>query len=766
MLFLIANGEPRPNILTEPKNESYHIRWARYCLGQCNNFYHNRYINKIKLNKSFFMGQQWILEEDTESFLKDDTNQARNRLTLTNNVITPIVNQYRGNASRMQINAQVKASSPMARNRRNDSLGEMLFKSRVANQPDNPYGKGMREKYPIGKTPIETEQIFDNMFVDTYVRDMNLLVKFISENNRLSAMQPRVAEEICYSGIGVIKGYEYSGNQVFRNIESENFFWDRSGMEYDLSDSAFMGDVYYLAPSEIFEKAPDLSAEEKKAIENYAIQYRSMGVVTGTTNSLNSQLNKYEVGGRVPVFDVYWRDGEEIEYGYVLDKFGYPYFTRINYVYEGEEKARYTDKDLIQVDSVWAKKYLKGKKKTKIFREIIHSCEIIPKEIMAQSSPDKDMRKFRDIALSWGPIPYQEVNSLDYVKAKFPYKAYCWGYVDGETMSPLDLAIHPQRFINRVLSITENQVNNSGGTNIFYDKSMVDPQTGESELLRNINQSKPVGMRANGRGMQNAVMPYDRNIKSGTMTLLEVTNIMKQYLQDTTGVNEAMQGGADNPDQLVGVTQLMIQRGSLVQEPFYNAIREVFLGCYQMMASVGKRIYADNERELSIAVGDSGAQVIRITKEMKNEEFSCFVKFSNPEEMLVDKANAELLNLRQLGLIDDPRVAELWGRSTPEDVASAVRAFSKEKIEMARINDEKQSENAKQMQDWQNQQLAAQKNEAFEQQARQDITELGDRKQRLNEIYAKALSKVAQNNPVAQKQIIGANTQLMRESVV
>ena len=768
MIFLITFGEQRPNILQkEEKGEEYHGKWARYCVGQANNYLHTEFVNKIKLNKAFYKNRQWIMDEDTESFLKDDTNTSRNRLALKNNIIQPLVEQYRGNAIRMNINAKVKAVSPQAVNRRDQQLNETLFLSKIANKPGNPFGEAMKKKHAIGDNEHETERIFDNLWSDTYVRDMNYLLTYISDLNRLPSYQPRIAEELCFSGISVMKTYEHGGSQLFDIMESENFWWDRSNKLYDLTDCEFMGDIHYLVPTEIFEKNPNLDDFAREAIEKFSRMYSKIGASVSGSNSTSSQLNKYELGGRVPVFNSYWKDGEEIEYGYVSDKFGYPYFTRINYVYEGESFPRYTTKDLIKVDNERSKRILKGKLSKKIFREVIRYCSFVPKEILATADSDNTKKdKYYDLVIDYGALPFQETKNIDYTRAQFPFKAYCWGYVDGETISPIDVAIDPQRFINRILSVAENQINNSGGVNIAYDKSMIDPSSGEDELTRNIHQSKPIGIMAKGRGMQNAIMPYDATVKQGTIGLFNVAETMKKFLQDTTGVNDALQGNAQGGDPLVGVTQLMIQRGSLIQEPFYNAIREIYLQCFQSAATMGKKIYCDNDRELSIAVGDDGARVFKVTKEMNLEDFAVFVKFENGDEAMAAAANQELIFLKQNGLIDDGRLAELWGRSSPDGVASAMRAFQKEKEEMARMKGKADAAQAQSMQAMIEQQQNQQRHDLYEQQAREDITNLNNHKNQVDLTYAKALGKIAQSNPYAQNQILSANERMQNQKLV
>ena len=48
-------------------------------------------------------------------------------------------------------------------------------------------------------------------------------------------------------------------------------------------------------------------------------------------------------GGKIPVYEVYWKDVEKKEYGWVMDDFGYPQYVMIN-----DSESKYTDKDLIE----------------------------------------------------------------------------------------------------------------------------------------------------------------------------------------------------------------------------------------------------------------------------------------------------------------------------------------------------------------------------------------------------------------------------------
>lgn len=759
MLFLVTDAQIRPNMLEDTKDKDYHLKFGRYCIGQANNQRHVDYVEKIRLNKDFFKGYQWQFAEDLEAFFKDDTNQNRNRLKVIDNIIKPMINAYKGNAIRMNINARVKSISPKAKDRRDQKLEALRFFSKVANQSDNPFKDDLKAQYPIGNSDGETEDIFDNIYIDSYVENMNYLLDFVSQLNRFDAKQPILAESLGLAGIAIMKDTEYNGHQRFNFVEPDNFFFDRSGKEPNLSDAEYMGEVFYLTPSEIFEIAPELSDDDRKGIEMYSRQFHKTNTEFGTSLRRNSQSNKYDSGGRVPVFYTYWRDTSRHEYGYVKDQFGYPYLTRINYTYEGEDKPRYTDDDLIQMNTAKAKKILKGKLKTWLMTDTIRYINFVPKEVLASvSAANEDKSKLWDIILDWGVQEYQETNELDPNNCEFPYKCYCWAYIDGEILTPIDDAINPQRMINRMKSIAENQINNSRGAGIFYDKSMVDAQGGEDELLRNMNQSKPVGINAKGRGIQNAVTTYDSTVKNGTMVMYNIVEQFKNDVNQSTGLNEALKGESTGSDQLVGVTELMIQKGSLLQEPFYNALVEVYLQCYQAIATRGKRIYADNEREFTMAVGDNGFKTLKITKDMKMEDFRCFIKRENTDDILINAGNQLLLQYLQFQLIDQDQYAMLFNRSSPDEIAAAMRKNAKDKREIARVQkgeEEKQNQMVQEQMEGENEQ---QQRQLHEMEAKQDINMLGERQQRMKEIYAKQLGHL-KDNPAAANQILEANKQ-------
>lgn len=765
MFELIPISQTRPSILEKNKDQTYHCDFARYCLGQANNQLHNEWLWKIQKNKRFYKGDQWVDSEDVDTFLKDDDNQDRNRLSIVQNIIRPMVNSYRGNAIRMNINFQVKSISPQVVNRRETKLNEMLNLTKIANKPGNPFGEAIKKNFPVGNNEGETIATFNNTYVDGYVKDMNELAKYVSERNKFTNKQSFLAMNLAFTGLGVMNYFEYGGQQQFRVVPSEMMFWDRSCREEDFKDASFVGEIEQMWPAEIFEMYPDIEDTDRTAIENYS-SYFSTTNNSGSSSSVNGTFNS---NGRVPVFKVYWQDGQQEEYGYVKDSYGYDYLTKINYTYENEEKPRYTDKDLVKANSAKARDLYKkwgGKLSGKLHYDVMRMAVIVPKEIIGSCDDNlQKQNKYNDIVLDWGISPYQETENLEYQTVKYPYKFSTWAYVDGEVMSPIDDAIDPQRFINRVWSMAENQLNNAPGTSIIVDESMVNDQ---SEVLRSWNQSKPIFVNAKGRGTQNAVTQVSgMQNTNAALGMFNVIEAMKSSVKETTGLNDALQGNTvgSGQDQLVGVTELMIQRGSLLQEPFYNAITSVFEQSFDAIVSVGKRIYIDNDRAIAIAVGDDGAKLLRLSQDLRTEDFRCFTKRENSDEMLVNAANQQLLTFKQLGMLDDKSVAKLWGRSTPDDVANALREYAQQNEELTKMNQQQQQQDQNQVAE-QAQQEQAQQNDAIQQaQAKEDQKYAVDKHVELQKENLKALSKLAPKSRQAENMIINSANSLQNQTI-
>jgi hypothetical protein len=646
------------------------------------NHAYRRYLDKCLVNWSFFKGGdgQWIFDEDIEAFFLDESGDIRNRLKWTKNVIKPMVQQYIGNAIRLAYDAKAQCISDFVINKREKELANIASMHKLADKTTF-FSQAIKDSMGLSDTYQESEEKFYNLFVEEYEEDLNNLIEYVTNDININELKVQITRNLALSGLGIYKGFE-SGEKY--NAEATNplfFFWDMSAKKPDLTDAEFMGEWYYMDSPSIFENWNHLTKDQRNVIEAYGKNDNK--TIHKVINGIYTQA-----GGKVPVYEAYWKDVEKKDYGWVEDEFGYPFYTLIN-----DPDSKYKDKDLIEPQTEKHKDEMGKKKKQSIYVDILRYCILIPREEVGGGEGD--------IVLEYGVVPYQQKNFNDPANVKFPYKCYTWTYDRGEILTPLDDVIDPQRFLNRTLSVIESHMTNMRGTGTVISKGAVDARDGEQDLVRNMNASKPIFVDTDRVGsVQNAVGQYGTNIGPGTLQMFQVIKEVQTSIQDVTGVNEAMTGTQGGSDALVGVVEAQIQRGSLVQEPFYWALTSVLSQAYEHIANVAKSIYYDNPRRLSMMVGDKGMQRIEITKDHLLQDYRIFVKRSESEEQAEQAGNTLLFTLLQAGMIEQDMFANLFGRATPDRIADALRKKARLQSQMQADSDKAQIQGQQQgMQD-------------------------------------------------------------------
>lgn len=686
MLFLIRTQQNKPDRITTAeidKDSQYHVNYARWVIGDGLSIKQHEYLENYNRNKAFYKNNQWLNPEDKEAFFIDEGGHDRHRIKVTKNYIQPMVEQYRGNAERMTFDVKAQSISPLAKSRR-DSMLNKLLNYRDAAEQNPEFGTYLKkEGFPIEDTEEATISKFDNMYVDNYIIAINRLIRYVKEVNDLDKYKKILAGDIALAGIGIMKPFHYAGEWRYSRVLPDRFGWDRGATEQNLSDSEYFYEFTYDMASNIYERHQAIQSYEREAIETYVSQ------VVNRTAGL-----AYDVGYRVPIYKAVWRDIVSDTYGYVEDDLKQRILARINYISESEDVPKYTMKDVISIDKLtkYQKRVLRGTSTHKLYVDLWRYCEFIPNEILSISINSRTHgTSLRDIVLDYGIIPYQEPNLYSPTNMAPPYKVGTWSYMDGEVLSPVDVVINPQRMINRFLSVMEQQINISGGSAPVYDKDLIGTSEDEDNIEIKMKRGEPIGVYAKGKGVQNAVGKYDSGIKEGTLVFANLIDNFKSGIEEITGVNEGLKGQTSGPDQLVGVMQLMIQRGSILQEPFYAAIMEIFKGCYQSAISSGKRFYIDNETELVDIVGIESAEVIKLSKDMRGESFRATLKRSidpDTERVYVDQ---QLIQWIQYGLIDQGTAAMLYGRANQDEAIMEMRGFQKRFAEQKRKAAQEQS---------------------------------------------------------------------------
>ena len=675
-IFIGYADRPERTIQASKKNEDYHIKHGRWCVYHSNNERHREFLQLVDRNRNFyFPNKQWKVEEDFANFLMDSSGQTTNRIKVEMNYIQIMANQFIGNVCRMGVRSSAQCFSPMAKVRKEEKLNEMLLWYDVSKNATPEMTQMIQANMPIGESEMETAQKFGNFYVDDFVKGINALLKYSESVNNVNTLKREVAESMAISGLAVIKPEVYSGDYRLRWIQPERFFWDREARKYDLSDAAFMGEYEEAMLTDIYERSEYLDNKTKQDIELFKARHGAHAA--GKPD-------------RLRVYKVFWRDVSIDKWGYIKDEFDDIVFERIDYVHPDEDEPRYTMKDVLDAKELnpYQQKVVRKEKGKSIrigYTDQWRFVEFVPREWLGNliKDPNKKTSDYNDLVLDYGVVEYQEPNVYSPFNMESPYKVGFYIYADGFVYSPLCIAINPQRIANRMMSVVENMFNNAHGSGTLLAEEAVNKsQYTAAQIQLRMKRNEPVIVpAAMFGGIQNTVGSYDSNIGQGASSFIDTAGMFLQSIEKLTGVNEAMKGQMERPDQLVGTMQLMIQKGTVVTERYYSAIRELFRQCYQAVATSGKRFYINEKPQLVSLVGDKEADVIELTKDMMLEKFRVSVELTADEQSERQFVDSMLVQFMQIGLIDKGRFSNLVGRGSIDDMYYALREHTKEILE-------------------------------------------------------------------------------------
>lgn len=650
----------RPNRLRDVKDETYHAEYAKYCIGSYERSFHYNLVNKYIINSAFYKGEQWIFDEDLDAFFMDESGDVRNRIKIVHNIVKPYVEYLRGSVVRMDINFKIDSISREAKVRRDNALRKLMLLHKTMTETSVETASFLKNKYSLGDSENETVDSFNNLYIDTYAKRMKDFVKFVAEyENDFEALKNELAENLALSGLGILKEDDRNGKQLFETVKPTNFGFDLSARKRDLSDSQFFFDFDLVSPVDILEEFPNIDPYERQLIESITVS----GVPS--FHNVSDFYFGYDIN-KAPKYNVYWQDVEIRRHAAVLDKFG-------NAILADMEEGKYTDKDIIPKSKLknyieenrWIETVLQNKPERDIPVDSVRFAKIIP----AQYTNNL----VEDIILDYGIRPYSSLYSFGRKKLNFPYICFSYAYIEGEIISPVDALISPQRYLNRVLSVAESHINNSRGSGMIIDGDTITDGDGIEGVQRNMNQSKPVVLYAQ-KQLNNAVVPYDSTVKSGTLTMFNIANQIKAMADDTTG-GSAIKGEGGAYRVSVGALEQNLNQGTVLQESYFYALTKIIFRGYDAILNRGKRIYISNGRTISIIVGDDEYISFKLTKDYEAEEFKLKVERAASAREQSEYANNMLMLLLDKKLIDGKIFAKYYGNAGIQEIGMAIREY-------------------------------------------------------------------------------------------
>jgi len=685
---LVPVSRPNMAVPASQKGEKYHGLMGRHLLAGMNAGPIQRmHAKSIAAEKAY--NDEIVTEQDIDGFLMDESRNARNRVMWDFNMVKPIVEQYRGSMIQSQFNASVQTvSKSHARTRRQNGMARKMLMHNIAGT-SSLMKRAIGEPNGVGKTLQETMGMYENTFEDGYVRAANHLL----EQAALMCDPDRYKSEdaMRFALCGILAEIERDMGSYIRTerIHPRDFIYDTNCKLPDFSDAMFLG-VAPLMPMPRIAKLWNIDKAKLQAIESAIKTHASAPYAGGGSTGFDLMSQN-----AVRVASMYWIDTTSCTFGYINGDGDVPTLVKVG---EKDEYGKeYSENDLINPPKSELTERTFGKNKTaRRDIECPHYIDFVPWEYMSGSSSNKDTaRRYKDgeltdLILDYGVYPLVEYNPFDIDKCELPIKATCFALAAGEVVSPVQAVLQPNRFIARVLGAMEEQFNASEGKTPFVDMDLVDTSLTIDDVDVYRKMGRTVPMRAGGRGVQNAIGYADGTPGSGTYAMLQIVQAAQDLTRTITGVHAPLTGESQK-DQLVGVTEILVQRGALMQEGFYDAIGDLYLRRYRFLATAGFQYYLQRPDVLSDMIGEDDLLHIYMSEDFAMERMNATVKRDNPERTRRQAANAWLDQLLQIGLIDRKKYFDLYNRSYIEDVAPALRQYAAE-LEQAEMESARQQQ--------------------------------------------------------------------------
>lgn len=643
----------RPSPFTSNKDVSYYVNCARYyAYISLNDVRRAAWLVMANQIEFFLRYQQWEHPEDAQVFLNDGRKTPR--LKLTKNIIEQMAQQFRGNVARMNFDAKAEAYSQRAVIRQQMDLTELLASYDFLNQMP----KEMQGQMAVGMgIPQEQEQgikeFYEN-YQDALVQSINYLLESLEvENDINGTIKKLLGENLVIGGVSaaVINNFNlYGGKLEVSVIPYANVLFDHNAIYSDMRDAAFLGHVEYYTPQQIKSLYPKTAAHSleamQQAINNNALNSGASDsyFYNGGYNPVNAIKDKQE---RVPVVQMVWFDNDEEEFAWV-EVNGEPQFVNLL----AYAKANPELKEVKIVDAPEGAIADSGF----AYPRTLRYTKFIPYELVGDP---KLMVKVNplvvpDIVLDYGEFPFVSKDAEGGYTMTNPYSISCWWWNQGSISVPLYDAVDINRLTNRALSVFENHLSTAGGSGLAYDKTALDGDKDEAEanIYEATKSGYPVGLNAKRHGIGNMMMPYNFGINEGTFNILRSAGELQALANNYVGINDPLMDMANGGAPMLGVIQLLVQKGTLIQEPYYEALRSCMLGVYKFLADIGKNMYSYYDKSLVIKVGDTGLRAIKISKDAMLDYFRINVVQDNVKEVRKQIVFQIINLLYEKGIID------------------------------------------------------------------------------------------------------------------
>lgn len=675
----------KPNILQPAgkKDAKYAAEMFHALVSKADPFVINRMRAHGCVNQDFSSGNQWVTDEDVTTFLSDGSTKTNSRIMVTINMIKNAKEKHRATASKTIYTAEAIPITPRWTTRRDASRAQYLQMFTDAQSSPN-MKNALSSFVPFGRTEQESALIHDNAYVDGVKQGVTGILKTYSAQESFNSpiLHQREAADFFHYGITGTHFKVHQQHVKPELLRIEDFIWDTNAKEPDLSDAEFMGCGSLMNPTQIFERY-DVSKEDRARIVSAASDNFCPPVNTTTVSTTGTNQNGNPIA---QVFCMYWRDVSYQKFGYVMGENDVPELVCIDHIGPDDdpnEKPAYTEKDCIDPPNrPSVQRAFKGKKTRIKTVEVVRFVDILPWEYLLGSdntqTSDVKAEDRMDIVLDHGVCELQEYDALETSSIKFPIKVVTWDMANGHIVAPCTDLISPQRLFNRSLAVAENQLAMSGGKALIIDADLLHRTEDPLSVGGKVKRGETILADTKGRGAPQVAHMFDSGMGTGAQALYQMMGQMLSMIRLVSGTPEALTA-TPTQDQGLGLNKDFVEQAQFLDEPFNASLGWLYTQKFQFVGTAVKDFMLRNPDVLYDMMSEEYVQALLASKNASLDQHRIAIARTKTDEAKVKEADAMLLGMRQLQLIDDERTMNLMGRATLDDVFKAGRDYQQAK---------------------------------------------------------------------------------------
>lgn len=667
---------PVQTVKESEKDEAYHKQFVQAIVNRSvSDGYGDRY-TIMNESVNFYLGLQ--SGDEFEFLQKADDGDTMPAIWMNYNRIRTKIDIMAGELSQKKYEIFVQGLNKELKSRKLKEKEKMRIDIRfqpVADELEQEIGLPLQPPPPQGGFTPQSEEELDDFF-DREYKDMaeivvSAILKYLAKVNNWDYQRIAMFYDILIMGMAFCRTEIIDGIPVSKRVDPRNMIWDINSTNDFLSDSTYFGELEYMSIGDAINQFGLTRKEIMEAYEDYRSYNMGMGNASNAISTDfgvlgkegNMKLFKNEGGDlRVLVSRACWVDYKPVARKESPDKYGQVHVKRM----DPDTQDKETKKTLIKT---WRQGVLIA---------------------------GKFLKKF-------GEMPNQARNWTSLSNADAPYKCLIPQYMNGVSVSKVDMMKPLQKLKNMALYRLQLDMARSGTKTFLYDYTQLPQGFTLQQVLKYAKTAGIMLIDSSGGGTGtgfNQFKEVDMTMSNNIVAYLQISALMDSEMDAVSGINEARQGMVKNASQAVGVTQSSLFQSSLATAVYYDLFSQFCGHVLEHQAKLSKIAWAGNERFAPI-IGDAGINFLKVDVDMDLHDYAVFISEVPPmvqDQQMYQSLIMAAVQAGQLGFVQAMKLL------LEKDVRVGVRMLERDQ----RKQMEQQAQQEQMLAQQEQEQLAAQ----------------------------------------------------------